>query len=105
MLLVSGKLRRIFGGRKKCSSAFSEAVDHQIFFRGKLMSLVFSADEESVPFCLQTAVGNDLSFVSCIFSTLLPFSAVLQPGSSGESHSPLQYPKCNARSGQTKAAQ
>lgn len=63
------------------------------------MSLLFSADEESVPFCLHAAVGNNLSFEGCIFSALLPFSAVLQPGSSGESRSPLQYPECNARIG------
>lgn len=98
MLLVSEKLCRMFGGRGKFSSAFSETVDHQIFFRGKLMSL-FSADEESVPFCLHTAVSNDLSFVSCMFSALLTFSAVLQPSSSGKSWSPLWYPKCNARVG------
>lgn len=63
------------------------------------MSLLFSADEKSVPFCLHTAVGNTLSFESCILSALLPCSAVLQMGSSGKSRSPLQCPKCNARVG------
>lgn len=63
------------------------------------MSLLFSADEESVPFCLHTAVSNNLSFVSCISSALLPFNAVLQLGSSGKSCFPLQYLKCNVRVG------
>jgi len=63
------------------------------------MSLLSSADEESVSFYLHRTVSNNLSFVSCAFSALLPFSAVLQPGSSGKSCSPLQCPEGNVRVG------
>lgn len=35
------------------------------------MSL-FSADKESVPFCLYAAVSNTLSFLSCACSSVLP---------------------------------
>lgn len=56
------------------------------------MSLLFSA----VPFCLYTAVGNSLSFVSCVCSAL-PFSAALQPGRSGKSSPTFQNLKYCAR--------
>lgn len=61
----------MFGGRGKCSSAFPEAVNYQVFCRGELMSPLFWADEESVLLCFPAAVGNTLSFVSCVFSALL----------------------------------
>lgn len=59
------------------------------------MSPLFWADEESVLLCFPAAVGNTLSFVSCVFSALLPGRA----GGSGKSHSPLRCPKCNASVG------
>lgn len=77
----------MFEGIGKFRSAFSETVGHQKFFGGKLMSLLFTADEESVPFCSHTGVSNNLLFVSCIFSAVPPFSAVPQPGTSGKSRS------------------
>lgn len=97
MLLLSEKLHSICGWRGKFSSVFSETVDHRIFFVGKLVSLLFSADEESVPFCLSTAVGNNLSLASCVCSALLPFSAALQPGGSGKRGPTLENPKYSAR--------
>lgn len=97
MLLVSEKLHSMCGRRGKFSSVFSATVDHHVFFVGKLMSLLFSADEESVPFCLYTAVGNNLSFVSCV-------CAALQPGGSGESSSTFQNPKYSARAGAEKSS-
>lgn len=99
MFLVLKKLCRMFEGRGKFRSAFSETVDHQKFFGGKLMSLLFSADEESVPFCSHTRVSNNLLFVSCIFSALCPFSAVPQPGSSGKSRSLCSVPSARPELG------
>lgn len=59
MLLISEKLHSMCGRRGGFSSVLSEIVDHRIFFCGK-------TDEESVLFCLYTAVSNNLSSVSCV---------------------------------------